>query len=140
MGSQRYWLWFCIEPINSSVLAIYISELKNIFVAEKFIIFLYPNLVNMIWILMGVYGIQKHTMSCLNTFYIHHFRKVWGRVNQYFKDRTESFDDYYYVFKINAIYFKYITGYNSLFLGIMLQLLRRIILLSSKKWYKYIIN
>ena len=37
IGSQQYWLWFCIEPIHSSVLGIYISEERNMFVAEKFI-------------------------------------------------------------------------------------------------------
>ena len=37
IGSQHFWLWFCIEPIHSSVLGIYISEERNMFVAEKFI-------------------------------------------------------------------------------------------------------
>ena len=26
IGSQHFWLWFCIEPVHSSVLGIYISE------------------------------------------------------------------------------------------------------------------
>ena len=37
VGSQHFWLWFCIEPIHSSVLGIYISEERNMLVAEKFI-------------------------------------------------------------------------------------------------------
>jgi putative transposase len=37
IGSQHFWLWFCIEPIHSSVLGIYISEERNMLVAEKFI-------------------------------------------------------------------------------------------------------
>ena len=37
IGSQHFWLWFCIEPIHSSVLGIYISDERNILVAEKFI-------------------------------------------------------------------------------------------------------
>jgi len=37
IGSQHFWLWFCIEPIHSSVLGIYISEKRNMLVAEKFI-------------------------------------------------------------------------------------------------------
>ncbi|MDR4510744.1 MAG: DDE-type integrase/transposase/recombinase [Nitrososphaeraceae archaeon] len=37
IGSQHFWLWICIEPINSSVLGIYISEERNMLVAEKFI-------------------------------------------------------------------------------------------------------
>ena len=37
IGSQHFWLWICIEPIHKSVLGIYISEERNMFVAEKFI-------------------------------------------------------------------------------------------------------
>jgi putative transposase len=29
IGNQHFWLWFCIEPIHSSVLGIYISFLKK---------------------------------------------------------------------------------------------------------------
>ena len=29
VGSQHFWLWFCIEPIHSSVLGIYISESRK---------------------------------------------------------------------------------------------------------------
>jgi putative transposase len=37
IGSQHFWLWIAIEPIHSSVLGIYISEERNMLVAEKFI-------------------------------------------------------------------------------------------------------
>ena len=37
IGNQHFWLWFCIEPIHSSVLGIHISEERNMLVAEKFI-------------------------------------------------------------------------------------------------------
>jgi putative transposase len=37
IGDHHYWLWFCIEPIHSSVLGIYISKERNMFVAENFI-------------------------------------------------------------------------------------------------------
>ena len=36
IGSQNFWLWFCKEPY-SSVLGIYISAVRNMLVAEKFI-------------------------------------------------------------------------------------------------------
>ena len=36
IGNQHFWLWFCIEPIHSFVLGIYISEERNMLVAEKF--------------------------------------------------------------------------------------------------------
>lgn len=38
------------------------------------------------------------------------------RVNQYFKDRTEGFDDYYHVLEMNMHYFMHIIGDNFLFL------------------------
>ncbi|MGZ5511584.1 MAG: hypothetical protein ACXWFC_14090, partial [Nitrososphaeraceae archaeon] len=62
------------------------------------------------------------------------------RVNQYFKDRIESFDDYYPCMQkedSECNLFHVYTGYNSLFLCIMIQhLLRIIILLISykKRW------
>ena len=37
IGNRQYWLWMCIELIHSSVLGIYISEERNMFIAEKFI-------------------------------------------------------------------------------------------------------
>ena len=35
IGNQHFWLWFCIEPIYSSVLGIYISQERNMLVADK---------------------------------------------------------------------------------------------------------
>ena len=54
--------------------------------------------------------------------YLHSYfeKSLMERVNQYFKDRTEGFDDYYPCMQMNAIYFMYITGYNSLYLCIMI--------------------
>jgi putative transposase len=37
LGINHFWLWFCIELIHRSVLGIYISEERNMLVAEKFI-------------------------------------------------------------------------------------------------------
>ena len=37
IGSQHFWLWISIEPVYSSVLGIYISEKRNMLIAEKFI-------------------------------------------------------------------------------------------------------
>jgi putative transposase len=97
IGSQQFWLWFCIEPIHSSVLGIYISEERNMLVAEKFI-----------RSLVDKYG--KHTVytdggtwyhEACNVLGLKHYlhsaleKSLMERVNQYFKDRIESFDDYY---------------------------------------------
>jgi hypothetical protein len=49
------------------------------------------------------------------------FRKIlMERVNQYFNDRIESFDDYYRIYKRNVICYIDITGYISLSLCIMI--------------------
>jgi transposase-like protein len=38
IGSQHFWLWLCIEPIYCSVLVIYISEERNMYIAQKVMI------------------------------------------------------------------------------------------------------
>ena len=98
IGSQRFcWLWICIEPVHSSVLGIYISEERNMLIAEKFI-----------RSLVEKYG--KHTVytdggtwydEACNVIGLKHYlhspleKSLIERVVQYFKDRTECFDDYY---------------------------------------------
>ncbi len=97
IGSHHFWLWICIEPVHRSVLGIYISEARNMLVAEKFI-----------RSLVAKYG--KHTVytdggtwydgACDIIGLKHHLysffqKSLMERVNQYLKDRIESFDDYY---------------------------------------------
>ncbi len=97
IGNQRFWLWICIEPVHRSVLGINISEERNMFVAENFI-----------RSLVSSYG--RHTVytdggtwypQACNFLHIKHRlhssleKSLIERVMQYFKDRTESFDDYY---------------------------------------------
>ena len=97
IGSQHFWLWIAIEPVHKSVLGIYISEERNMFVAENFI-----------RSLVDKYG--KHTVytdggtwypqACTFLHLKHHLhshleKSLIERVTQYFKDRTESFDNYY---------------------------------------------
>src|SRR5215207_538136 len=97
IGNQHFWLWICIEPIHSSVLGIYISEERNMFVAENFIrslVFKYGR--------HPVYtdGGTWYPQAC-NFLHLKHRlhstleKSLIERVMQYFKDRTESFDDYY---------------------------------------------
>ena len=97
IGNQYFWLWFCIEPIRNSVPGIYISQERNMLVAEKFIRSLvekygkhivytdggtwYPEACNLI-------GLKHYLHSSLE-------KSLMERMNQYFKDRTENFDDYY---------------------------------------------
>ena len=97
VGWKQFWLWICIEPVHKSVLGIYISEERNMFVAENFI-----------RSLISKYG--KHTVytdggtwypQACNFLHLKHRlhssleKSLVERVMQYFKDRTEDFDDYY---------------------------------------------
>jgi putative transposase len=97
IGNPYFWLWFCIEPIRNSVPGIYISQERNMLVGEKFIRSLvekygkhivytdgdtwYPEACNVI-------GLKHYLHSSLE-------KSLMERMNQYFKDRTENFDDYY---------------------------------------------
>ena len=63
IGSQHFWLWFCIEPIYNSVLGIYISEERNMIVAEKLIRSLVEKYgKHTLFILMVVHGMMRHVM------------------------------------------------------------------------------
>jgi putative transposase len=97
IGNQNFWLWICIEPIHSSILGIYISEERNMLVAEKFIKSLIEKYGRHIVYTDG--GTWYH--EACNVLKLKHClhssieKSLMERVNQYFKDRTESFDDYY---------------------------------------------
>ena len=97
IGNQHFWLWLCIEPIHSSVLGIQISEERNMLIAEKFIRSLvekygkhtvYTDGGTWYEQACNVIGLKHHLHSSIE-------KSLMERVNQYFKDRTESFDDYY---------------------------------------------
>jgi len=97
IGNQHFWLWFCIEPIHSSVLGIYISKKRNMLFAEKFIRSLVEKYGR-----HTVYtdGGTWHDEACNILRLKHHLhsskeKSLMERVNQYFKDRIEGFDDYY---------------------------------------------
>ena len=98
IGWKNYYLWVAIEPLHKSVLGIHISEERNMFVAENFI-----------GSLVSKYG--RHTVytdggtwypQACRFLHIKHYlhspleKSMIERVIQYFKDRTECFDDYYY--------------------------------------------
>ncbi|MGE5822629.1 MAG: DDE-type integrase/transposase/recombinase [Nitrososphaerota archaeon] len=63
IGNSLYWLWFCIEPVHSSVLGIYISEERNMLIAENFIRSLVEKYDrHIVYILMEVNGITRHAV------------------------------------------------------------------------------
>jgi len=97
IGSEYAWLWVAIEPVHKQVLGVYISRHRNMLVAESFL-----------RSLIKVYG--KHTVysdggtwypeacSYLGLKHLLHSplgKSIIERTIEYFKDRTESLDDYY---------------------------------------------
>ena len=97
IGNSHYWLWICIEPIHRSILGINISNERNMFVAENFIRSLVDKYGR-----HTVYtdGGTWHPQACTFLHLKHRLhssleKSLIERVIQYFKDRTESFDDYY---------------------------------------------
>jgi putative transposase len=98
IGSDNAWLWVALEePIHKQVLGVYVSRHRNMLVAESFL-----------RSLVGIYG--KHPIysdggtwypeacCCLDLRHTLHspFEKsIIERTIEYFKDRTENFDDYY---------------------------------------------
>src|SRR5215204_5393838 len=97
IGNQHFWLWICIEPIHSSVLGIYISEERNMLIAEKFIRSLIDKYgKHTVYTDGGTWYPQACTFLHLkHRLHSHLEKSLIERVVQYFKDRVESFDDYY---------------------------------------------
>ena len=118
IGSQHFWLWICIEPINRSILGIYISEERNMFVAENFIRSLVEKYgKHMVYTDGGTW----YPQAC-NFLHLKHYlhspleKSLIERVMQYFKDRTESFDDYYPCTKNNNCDLKHVYNWIRLFI------------------------
>src|ERR1051325_8263093 len=97
IGDTDAWLWVALEPIDYRIIGVYISRHRNMLVAESFL-----------RTLIKIYG--KHIVysdggtwypeacSSLGLRHLLHssFEKdIIERTIEYFKDRTENFDDYY---------------------------------------------
>ena len=118
IGNQHFWLWICIEPIRKVVLGMHISEERKMFVAEKFI----RSLVS---------SYSRHTVytdggtwypQACNFLHLKHRlhstleKSLIERVMQYFKDRTECFDDYYPCTKNNDCDLEHVYNWIRLFI------------------------
>jgi putative transposase len=97
IGGSEAWLWIAIEPVHSTILGVFLSRHRNMLVVESFL-----------KSLIKTYG--KHTVysdggtwypqACASLDLNHKIhtpveKSIIERAIQYFKDRTENFDDYY---------------------------------------------
>ncbi len=98
VGSELIWLWVAIEPKNKAILALTISEERNMFVVEHFLSGIvkshgkhqvstdgggtwYPQAC-------GFLNLKHHIHSSYE-------KSLIERTIQYIKDRIEGFDDYF---------------------------------------------
>lgn len=97
IGSRKVWLWVCIEPIHKIILGIHLSQARNMLVLSSFLKSLIQKYGKHIVYSDGgtwypeackVLGLKHYIHSPLQ-------QNLIERIMQYFKDRTESFDDYY---------------------------------------------
>jgi transposase-like protein len=90
------WLWIFIEPVHKTVLGIYISKERNMFVAENFIRSLVEKYGRQIVYTDG--GTWYPQQACNFLHLKHHLhspleKSLIERVIQYFKNGTEYFGD-----------------------------------------------
>jgi len=97
IGNQHFWLWICIETVHSAVLGIHISEGRNTIVAEKFIRSLIEKYGRYTVYTDGGTWYDEACSVLRLKHYLHSplEKSLMERVNQYFKNRTECFDDYF---------------------------------------------
>ena len=97
IGNQHLWLLICIEPVDKSVRGIYISEQRNMFVAENFIRSLVDKYGRHIVYTDGGtwYPQVCNFLNLKHRLHSPFEKSLIERVMQYFKDRTECFDDCY---------------------------------------------
>jgi putative transposase len=97
IGWKNYYMWIAIEPVHKTLLGIHISEERNMLVVRQFL-----------QSLIVKYG--KHSVytdggtwypEACKVLKVKHYihssleKSLIERMIQYFKDRAESFDDYY---------------------------------------------
>jgi putative transposase len=97
VGSQYIWLWVAIEPKNSQILALSISNERNMLIAERFLSSIVKDYGKNI---VSTDGGTWYPQACRFLKLKHHLhspleKSLIERTIQYIKDRTESFDDYF---------------------------------------------
>lgn len=97
IGHDEAWVWVAIEPVHRTVLGVYVSRHRNMLVAETFL----RSLVK----LYGKHTVYSdggpwypdacHTLGLEHRLHSEYEKSLIERTIEYFKDRTEYFDDYY---------------------------------------------
>jgi putative transposase len=97
IGGEEAWLWIAVEPYRRKILGVYVSRHRNILVAEL-----------ILSKLKAKYGVKPvysdgavwypdacHSLRLRHEVYGEEMKAYVERIIQTFKDRIESFDDYF---------------------------------------------
>ena len=97
IGWKHYYLWIAMKPVHKTLLGIHISESRNMLVAEKSIRSIVSKYVKHSVYTDGATWYREACKILKLKHYLHSplEKSLIERVMQYFKDRIESFDDYY---------------------------------------------
>ena len=116
VGSKLVWLWVVIEPETRQILALSISNERNMLIAERFL----SDVVK----IHGKHPVSTdggtwYPMACKFLRLKHHIhspfeKSLIERTMQYIKDRTECFDDYFPCRTINCK-LKHVRNWMNLF-------------------------
>jgi putative transposase len=99
IGGNEAWLWIAIELVHSTILGVFLSRHRNTLVVESF-------LLKSLFKTYGKHTVYSdggrtwHPQACASLDLNHKIhtpveKSIIERAIQYFKDRTENFDDYY---------------------------------------------
>jgi len=116
VGSKLVWLWVVIEPETRQILALSISNERNMLIAERFL--------SAVVKIHGKHPVSTdggtwYPMACKFLRLKHHIhspfeKSLIERTMQYIKDRTECFDDYFPCRTINCK-LKHVRNWMNLF-------------------------
>lgn len=97
IGHDEAWLWVAIEPLCKTVAGVYISRHRNMLVTELFLrssVKLYGK--HVVYSDGGPwYPEACHSLGLKYRLHSPYEKSIIERTIEYFKDRTECFDDYY---------------------------------------------
>ena len=97
IGYDEAWLWVAVEPVRRTVLGVYVSRHRNMLVAESFLrslVKLYGK--HIVYSDGGTwYPDACRTLGLEHRLHSPYEKSIIERTIEYFKDRTECFDDYY---------------------------------------------
>jgi putative transposase len=117
IGAEEAWLWVAVEPIHKQILGVYVSRHRNMIIAELFL-----------RSLIRIYG--RHVVysdggtwypeACISLGLEHRLHSPYEKsivesTIEYFKDRTEAFDDYYPCMKSGVCTLRHVYRWLNLF-------------------------